>query len=89
MIIEIINDVPVAIDGISPSIKFKPINNFSPDVINNSKPTKIITNATINVEIYSILPCPNGWSLSGFLFDNLAEIILTIDENESRRWQND
>ena len=39
---------------------------LSIDDFNNSNPTNIIRNDTINDATYSILPCPNGWSLSGF-----------------------
>ena len=56
---------------------------MSTDDLNNSIPTKIINISTINADIYSILPCPQGWSLSTFFCDILKPIIVITDEPAS------
>ena len=53
------------------------------DVVSNSKPSKIITNDTISPVIYSILPCPNGWSGSGFFAAIRVPISVITDEPAS------
>ena len=35
---------------------------FSKELFTSSKPIKIMTIETTKPEIYSNLPCPNGWS---------------------------
>ena len=51
----------------------------------NSKPTNITKNATISPEIYSILPCPKGCSLSAGLPESLNPNIVTNEAPTSER----
>ena len=51
----------------------------------SSNAIKTISMETIKPEIYSILPWPKGWSLSGFLLDSLNPIIEMSEEPESDR----
>ena len=44
---------------------------FSKELFKSSKPTKIISAETNVADIYSILPCPKGCSLSAGFIDNL------------------
>jgi hypothetical protein len=41
--------------------------------------------AIISAEKYSILPCPYGCSLSGFLLESLVPMIVMVEESTSLR----
>ena len=56
---------------------------LSKELLNSSTPTNTIKISTINAVIYSILPCPHGWSLSIFFCETLNPIMVTIDEPAS------
>ena len=56
---------------------------FSTELCNSSKPTNMINISTNSAVIYSILPCPHGWSASTFFCDILKPIIVTTDEPAS------
>ena len=49
---------------------------------------RIITAATASPDMYSILPCPNGCSLSGFMPANLNPIRVISDDPASDKLLN-
>ena len=69
-------------DGISGDIIFET------DVLPSSNPIIIIRTDTNRPDIYSILPCPNGWSVSGFLSAIIKPASDITDEPASERLLN-
>ena len=55
------------------------------ELLASSKPMRIMAIATASPDRYSILPWPNGCSLSGFCPESLKPIRVTIDEPASDR----
>ena len=58
------------------------------DDLNNEKPTCMTRKATMKAEIYSILPCPKGWSSSAGFSAILTPIKPIMEEAASDRLLN-
>ena len=58
------------------------------ELLKSSTPITIIAAATIRPDMYSILPCPNGCSVSAGFPETLNPINVTIDEPASDRLLN-
>ena len=66
------------------NLKGDRIRNLSIEDLISSTPIVRITKARIRAETYSILPCPNGWSLSAGLPEILNPARLITDETASK-----
>lgn len=58
---------------------------FKIDDLKSSKPIRRMRNDTISPEMYSILPWPNGWSVSGLFPPRRKPKRVTKDEPASER----
>ena len=61
---------------------------FSNELFKNVKPTSMTRNETISAAMYSILPWPNGCSLSAGLFAIFTPTKLITDDAASERLLN-